>query len=64
MNLDNAIDLAPEKIVQVNVGSHPDSCITVIISQEDGGVYVSVTDHFDGSERRIVLGQSGMTEKL
>ena len=69
MNLDHAMDFeiknfAPETAVRVVVGSREDSCIAVTIEREGDEVYVSVVDNFDGSERRIVLGQPGMTEKL
>jgi len=70
MNLDNAMDFeiknyAPDvDAVRVIVGSHADSCIAITVERDGNEVYVNVVDHFDGSERRIVLGQQGMTEKL
>jgi len=70
MNLDDAIDFvinnhAPNKdAVTMLFGNNPDSAIEVVVERENEKVYVSVTDHFDGTQRRYVLGEPGFTEKL
>lgn len=65
--MDFEIDnLAPDSdVIHMTFGEHPDSMITVTIDRDENGVVtVLVVDNMDGSERRMVLGQSGYTEKV
>lgn len=59
-------NLAPNSdVIHMVFGSHADSCMTVTIDRDEHGVVtVLVVDNLDGSERRLILGQPGYTEKL
>jgi hypothetical protein len=59
-------NLAPDSdVVHMVFGDHPDSQITVTIDRDElGKVNILVIDNLDGSERRMVLGQPGFTDKL
>ena len=59
-------NIAPEAdIVHIVFGKNPDSSVAVSVEREESGeVTILVVDNFDGSERRIVLGQPGYTDKL
>lgn len=65
--MDFEIDnLAPDAdVVHMMFGSNADSSISVTVDRdEDGVVTILVVDNLDGSERRIVLGTPGYTDKI
>ena len=65
--MDFEIDnLAPDAdVVHMMFGSNPDSSVSVTVDRdEDGVVTILVVDNLDGSERRIVLGKPGYTDKI
>jgi len=71
MSIDDTMDFtvnnfAPDMdTIKMIFGNHEDSTIEVIIERDkSSNVFVSVTDHFDGSQKRYILGEPGFTEKL
>lgn len=62
----NIENLAPDSdVIHMVFGSCADSCVSVTIDRDENGVVnVLVVDNLDGSERRLILGQPGYTEKL
>lgn len=67
MGVDYTIEnLAPDSdVIHMTFGANADSCMSVTIDRDENGVVtVLVVDNMDGSERRMVLGQSGYTEKV
>ena len=59
-------NLSPDAdVVHMTFGVNADSQITVTIDRDENGqVNILVVDNMDGSERRMVLGQPGFTDKL
>ena len=59
-------NLAPDSdTIYIKFGSYDDSHLTITIDRDEYCVVtVLVVDNMDGSERRMVLGQSGYTEKV
>jgi len=59
-------NLAPDAdVIHMTFGDNPDSHMTVTVDRDENGtVFVLVVDNSDGTERRMVLGQEGFTDKL
>jgi len=59
-------NLAPDSdVIHMTFGEHPDGQITVTVDRDEAGIVsVLIVDNMDGSERRMILGQEGYTEKL
>lgn len=51
-------------LVQIDVANEDDKLTITVDRNSDGNIYISVLDHSDDSESRLILGKEGMTQRL